>query len=259
MTIKTGIGYSTPDDIYVRGRNLSTEILGKIDFIDMIFLTATGEVPDANTRKMADTIMVAATDHGLTPISIAARLTYLGAPESVQGAVASGLLGAGDRFLGTMQTSARMLQDNIGDMTTASSRNSYGEIARRVVADYRKQHEILPGLGHPIHVDGDPRSSRMREIANETGFDGKHWILLTEISKAANKSLGRKLPINVTGAVGATISDMGLDPIWARAFALIGRSAGIVAHLIDEQKNPIASDIWKLVLAQDDSAKNATS
>jgi len=255
MTIKTDIGYSTPDAIFVRGRNLSEDILGKVDFIDMIFLAATGEVPDANMRKMADTIMVASTDHGLTPISIAARLTYLGAPESVQGAVASGLLGAGDRFLGTMQTAAIMLQENIGDLQVTDSDETFAKVAQTIVADFRSRKEILPGLGHPTHVDGDPRTPVIKDIAGENGFDGKYWKLMEAISNEANESLGRKLPINVTGAVGATISEMGLEPIWARAFALIGRSAGIVAHLIDERKNPIAKDIWLNVLAQDDSAK----
>jgi len=114
---------------------------------------------------------------------------------------------------------------------------------------------ILPGLGHPTHVDGNPRTPVMRKVAAENGFDGKYRKLLEAISATANESLGRKLPINVTGSVGATICEMGLEPIWARASALIGRSAGIIAHLIDEHKNPIAKDICLNVQAQDDRAK----
>ena len=101
MTIKTPIGYTTRDDIFVRDRNIATEILGQLDFIDMIFLAATGQTPSAPMKRMANTLMVAVTDHGLTPSAIAARLTILGAPESIQGAVAAGLLGAGNHFLGT--------------------------------------------------------------------------------------------------------------------------------------------------------------
>ena len=47
MTIKTPIGYTTRDEIFVRDRNIATEILGQLDFIDMIFLAATGQTPTA--------------------------------------------------------------------------------------------------------------------------------------------------------------------------------------------------------------------
>jgi len=223
----------------------------------MIFLAATGEIPDKNTRQMADAIMVASTDHGLTPISIAARLTYLGAPESVQGAVASGLLGAGDRFLGTMQTVAQLLRENIGDLKVTDTNEALAKVGHAIIAEFRSRKEILSGRGHPTQVDGDARTPRMKKITRENGFDGKYWKLMEAISKVVNQSLGRKLPINITGAVGATICEMGLESIWARAFALIGRSAGIVAHLIDERKNPIAKDIRLSVLAQNDNAKDS--
>jgi citrate synthase len=257
MTIKTPIGYTTRDDIFVRGRNIATEILGQLDFIDMIFLSATGQTPGAPAKRMANALMVAVTDHGLTPSAIAARLTILGAPESIQGAVAAGLLGAGNHFLGTMQLSARMLQDAVAGLAADADGAAFDACAAALVDEYRTARRIVPGIGHPIHVQGDPRVPALRRVAGECGFDGRHWRLATAIEGAAQAAYGKLLPLNAAGAVGACVSDMGLDPLWARAFALIGRSAGLIAHLIDEKRAPLGQKLWDLVLAQDDSAELA--
>jgi len=257
MTVKTDIGFTTRDRIYVRGRDLADDILGKMDFIDMIYFTAMGKEPDARTRAMTNAIIVTVTDHGLTPSAIAARMTILGAPESLQGAVAAGLLGAGNHFLGTMQNAAAFTRDEIGELTDDDDDAAYAARAQEVVRAFRAARRIVPGLGHPIHVEGDPRTPVLRRIAGENGFDGRHWRFMAAVETAAQNEYGRQLPINAAGAVGATVSDMGLAPIWARAFALIGRSAGLLAHLMEELENPQGQKIWDMILEQDDSAECA--
>lgn len=259
MSIKTAIGYTTREDIFVRERNLAKDILGKLDFVDMIYFTATGEVPSEPVKRMTNAIIVTATDHGLTPSAISARMTYLGAPESLQGAVAAGLLGAGNHFLGTMQNAAQLLQSEIGSLTQDDPPAAFAERARELVRAYRQARRIIPGVGHPIHINGDPRVPVLHRIAADNGFDGKHWSLLVAIEEAVKAEFGKYLPTNAAGAVGATVSDMGLAPVWARAFALIGRSAGLLAHLMDEQRAPLGQKIWDLLLAQDDSAALAAN
>lgn len=122
---------------------------------------------------------------------------------------------------------------------------------------YRAGKRIVPGIGHPIHIKGDPRVPALRRVAGECGFEGRHWQLATAIERAAQAEYGKLLPLNAAGAVGACVADMGLDPLWARGFALIGRSAGLVAHLLDEKRAPLGQQLWDLVLAQDDSAELA--
>jgi citrate synthase len=257
MTIKTPIGYTTRDEIFVRDRNIATEILGQLDFVDMIFLAATGQTPSTALKRMANALMVAVTDHGLTPSAIAARLTLLGAPESVQGAVAAGLLGAGNHFLGTMQLSAQMLNDAVAGLPAGAGEAEFADCAAALVREYRAARRIVPGIGHPIHVNGDPRVPALRRVAAECGFEGRAWRLAAAIERAAHAATGKLLPLNAAGAVGACAADMGLDPLWARGFALIGRSAGLIAHLIDEKRAPLGQQLWDLVLAQDDSAELA--
>jgi citrate synthase len=241
----------------VRDRNIATEIIGKLDFVDMIFLAATGVPPTEAMKRMSNALMVAVTDHGLTPSVIAARLTLLGAPESIKGAVAAGLLGAGNHFLGTMQLSAELLQDTVATLGADAGDAEFGAAATALVREHRASKRILPGIGHPIHVQGDPRVPALHALAAECGFAGRHWRMAGAIERAAQAEYGKLLPLNAAGAVGASVSDMGLDPIWARGFALIGRSAGLLAHLIDEKRAPLGQQLWDLVLAQDDSAELA--
>lgn len=257
MTIKTSIGYTTRDEIFVRDRNIATEIIGKLDFVDMIFLAATGVPPTGAMKRMSNALMVAVTDHGLTPSAIAARLTFLGAPESIQGAVAAGLLGAGNHFLGTMQLSAQLLQDTVATLGADAGDAEFDVAAAALVREHRAGKRIVPGIGHPLHVKGDPRVPALRALAAECGFAGRHWRMAGAIERAAQAEYGKLLPLNAAGAVGASVADMGLDPIWARGFALIGRSAGLLAHLIDEKRAPLGQQLWDLVLAQDDSAELA--
>ena len=181
--VKTEIGYTTTDTIMVRGLNLSTEIIGKFDFVDMIFHTTLARLPTAQEKVMVNALLVTTADHGITPSSLAARLTYIGAPEALQGAVATGLLGAGSVFLGTMQNAAQMLLDAAKELAPDASDDVVRETARAVIRQYKQERRAIYGVGHPIHVDGDPRVASLRELSRANGYYGIHWRLMEAISE----------------------------------------------------------------------------
>lgn len=250
--IKTEIGYTTPETITVRGKNLATELLGKVDFIDMMLLTIFNRVPSAAEKAMVNHILVTACDHGLTPSAMSARLTFLGAPEAMQAAVAAGLLGAGSVFLGTTQNCAEMLAAGAQGLSEAPDDAECDAAARAMIGASREKKQPIYGIGHPIHVNGDPRVPTLRELAQELGFYGKHWRLMNAVPRVFLQDRNRNLPMNVVGAIGAIICDMGLDPMIARGLMLVGRAGGLVAHLYEEREHPIGQEIWDLVLAQDE-------
>lgn len=253
VRIGTEIGYATVEDIFVRGRNLSTDIIPNADFVDMVSLCILGRYPEPRFKRMLSVIMVTSCDHGFTPISLAARLTYLGSPESLQGAVAAGLLGAGDRYLGVTQNVAQMLIDETHDLADDGPDESFKARARDLLARYAAQKKKIAGVGHPIHTGGDPRVPALRGISRENGYYGKCWRLLDAIAEVNHAELGRFLPINGAGAMGAIAADMGLDPMVARGLSLVGRAAGLVAHLVEESRTPVAPRVWKLVLDEEAS------
>lgn len=251
MTVKTDIGTTTPERITVRGKNLASELLGQIDFIDMIWWTTFGRMPAQREKNMANLVLVLATDHGLTPSAISARLTYLGAPEALQGAVAAGLLGAGSVFLGSAQNVTEMLRKEAATLADDASDDAVLQRASEVVRDYRAARKNIGGVGHPIHIDGDPRVPTLADVSRDNGYYGRHWRLMMALPQALEKEFGRKLPVNAGGAVGAIFAEMQLDPLLARGLGLIGRSAGLVAHILEERETPVGQQIWDLVLVQD--------
>ena len=137
--LRTSVGTSDADSITVQGRDLSSELMGEVSFTELAFLLVRGRLPDAGETTMLDAVLVSLADHGLTPTVIAARMTHTGAPESLQGAVAAGLLGAGDVFLGVVENTARFLGDvlqGVGDaqadedaLRAAGGRNPLSDVA----------------------------------------------------------------------------------------------------------------------------------
>lgn len=241
MSFETSVGTSDADSITVMGRDLAGELLGQTTFTELVFLLVQRRPPSAAETRMLDAVLVALADHGLTPTVLAARLTHTGAPESLQGAVAAGLLGAGSVFLGVVEDSVRFL-DAIGD-------DVEGAVAREVEAGRR-----IPGLGHPVHKVQDPRTPRIYEIAEETGLLGSYLTRLREVSAVYARQTGRELPVNGAGVAGAALADMGFPVPLLRGFALLARTAGLLGHLAEEMQSPIGMRLYREV---DERAKYA--
>ncbi|HEY8449216.1 MAG TPA: citryl-CoA lyase [Bacillota bacterium] len=249
------LAWSTKTDIFVKGHNLADELIGHIDLGGMMFLLLTGRRPSAAEATMTNALLVSLVEHGMTPSAMAARLTYLGAPENLQGAIASGLLGVGSRFVGPVDEVARVLQEALAEAVAAQGLTAapdpreqpafYDEAAERIVADFRRQRRIIPGVGHPIHDPEDPRAVRLFALAAELGFAGPHTALQQAIQRAADRAFGKHLPVNVTGAIGAILSDMGFPWRIARGFPIVSRCVGLVAHIREELDRPLARRLWE--------------
>lgn len=239
--IRSDIAWSTHDKIGVMGYDLVNDLIGKINLGDMSFLEITGRLPNARESHMFNAMLVTSVEHGIVPSTLATRMTWAGAPESLQSAVAAGLLGLGTVFNGSTEGAAKMLKAALPD---PRARVSLTEIADRVVEERHKAGRALPGIGHPIHKPVDPRASRLFTLAKRNGFSGKYVKLMQLIQKRAEKVYGKVLPINSTGAKGAICCEMGISPTITRGLGVISRAVGLVGHILEESRNPIALDIW---------------
>jgi citrate synthase len=239
--VRSRIGHSTPDRISVAGRDVADELMGRVSFTDLAFMLVARRAPSPGEARMLDAVLVSLTDHGLTPTVLAARLTYTGAPESLQGAVAAGLLGAGSVFLGPTADTARFLHE----IVAAAGDEDVARAAEAAVRSRLDRGERVPGLGHPVHKDVDPRVPRLYELARETGVLGPHMRLLEAVRAANEEISGRRLPINGAGAAGAALADMGLPAEAARGFALLARTAGLVGHLAEEAEQPLGMPLYR--------------
>lgn len=231
MEFKTNVGMSETDKINVHGYDLVEDLIGSITLADMAFLGAKHRKPTENESKMLNAVMVAICEHGFTPSSISTRLTYLGAPEAVQAAVAAGLLGAGTVYLGAMEQVAEMLKDG---MDKHGKDKSAAELATLILDERAEKGLQLPGFGHPIHRPVDPRTVKLFEIAKELGFYKKNSETINEISKQFNERKGKPITLNAVGAIGAVLADMEFDHRVMKSFAVASRAVGLVAHIVEE-------------------------
>lgn len=239
--MQSRICHSDADTIRIHGLDLSADILGKVDLGQMAFLEIWGRLPTPQEDAVFNALVVALVEHGLTPSVLAARLTYLGAPDALQAAVAAGLCGVGSVFVGSIEGAARLVQEA---EPQGASPDRLKALAQEIVARYAAEKRIIPGLGHPIHKQADPRTARLIAIAAENGFKGAHVALLEAVAEEASLRLGRHLPINVSGAIGAIASALGMDWRVCRGIGLIARTIGLVAHVLEEIRNPLARDLW---------------
>lgn len=228
--LRSDIAWSAPDRIVVRGYDLAGELLGRVNLGDMAFLGLMGRLPTPQESAVFNAMLVALVEHGLTPSALAARLTYLGAPEALQGAVAAGLLGLGNVFVGSLEGAARMLQEALEGIPTEADLRP---IAARVVAGFAERKALIPGIGHPIHKPVDPRTPRLFAIAAE-----------------AEGRFGRSLPVNATGAVGALASELGIPWQVCRGLGVMARAVGLVGHILEEMRQPLAEEVWLRVDAE---------
>ncbi|MFD4829359.1 citryl-CoA lyase [Streptomyces uncialis] len=231
----TRIGTSTPDSINIYGYDLCSEVIGHTGLADIVFLGAQGRLPTGNESKMLNALMVGIAEHGFTPSSLAARLTWLGAPEATQAAVAAGLLGAGSVYLGAMELTARTLQEALAAMDGGQDADPAVErTAAEILDRFAASGEKVPGFGHPTHRPRDPRTARFFELAEEWGFLGPHSRLLQAVHSEMERRRGKLITLNGAGTFGAVISDLGFSWRQVRTVVVAARAVGLVGHIAEE-------------------------
>jgi citrate synthase len=242
--IRSDIAFSTPDRISVRGKDLPNEVLGHMNLGDFAYLQLTGREASTQQSAMFNAILITLVEHGMTPSAIAARLTYAGAPESLQAAVAAGLCGLGSVFVGSMEGACRMLSEALPAGTKS---DDLDQLARDTVASYKARGVSIPGLGHPLHKPVDPRTPRLFQLAADNGMSGDYVKLMQLIGAQAERLSGKSLPINATGAIGAICCEFGFPWRIVRGFGVMARAIGLVGHIMEEAERPMAVEIWQRV------------
>lgn len=234
------------DRITVRGQDLCQDLIGQLSFTAYFLFLLTGQRPSPELVRSADACMVALAEHGLVPSVQAARMTHAAAPDALQGAVAAGLLGCGPVILGASET-AGLLLAQVADGARADGRTLHAHAHDRL-SELRAAKRPLPGFGHPVHKQGDPRAARLLALAQGWGQAGPHVAALQALDAQVASVYGKPFPMNVSAAIPAVLLDAGY-PIGAlKGIPLLARTASLVAHLLEEQARPIG---FKLAAAAD--------
>ena len=227
---KTQISVATEEKTLIRGYNIE-ELMTKCNFTQAIWLLWKGELPNKKQEALFNTILISAMEHGITPPSItAARIAYSGSGQ-LNSAVAAGVLAIGQHHGGAMEQCAQLLHSHIDD---EMKKNSAEEIAKHIVDNMMERKQRIPGFGHKIYTDHDPRAQMILLQAKKAGYNEKYVETLQKIESYLEKKKGKKLCINIDGAIAAVMLEMGFDWKIGRGFFILPRTASIIAHVHEE-------------------------
>jgi len=224
-----------PDRVEVRGRDLCGDLMGRLSFTEYFHLLLTGREPTEDQRFFLDLLLISIAEHGMMPTNVAARMTLAADPGSLQGAVAAGILGCGPVVLGTSESCARLLEEAQEKVVAG---DAPAAVAEDLVRAIRASGGKAPGFGHPVH-QLDPRAERILELADARGVSGPHVLLARHLRDAAAEAWGKPLTMNVAMPIAAVLLDLGFPSASVKAIPLLARTAGLLAHLAEEQQHPL--------------------
>jgi len=231
QTWNTAITKVKPNHLLLRGYPIS-DLIGRISFAQAIYLAIMGELPGANEARMLDAIFVSSIDHGVTPPSSLAARTIASTGASMSAALAGGILAISKHHGGAIEDSMKLFVEAVEKRSTMNKTPTEG--AEIIINEYREQGRRLPGYGHRFHTQ-DPRSLRLFAIARDLKIAGVYVEVATAIEKGIETIMGKRLPLNVDGAIAALLCDMSIPLSLANAFFIMARVPGLVAHIHEEQ------------------------
>lgn len=236
--MKSAISTYTNDDVFVRDVSLVHDLIGKVSFSEMAFFQLLDRRPSASELKVVDAVLVTLMEHGFTPSAIIARMTAMSSPEALQASVAAGLLAVGSTFVGTTEDAAHALSRLL------AAPEGVEAAAKTFAQECRAMKKPLPGFGHHLHKPDDPRSISLFAVAREAGAFGAHCEAIQVLSRHVDAVYGRHITINATGAIAALLCDIGVPPQIMRGFSILSRCAGLLGHILEEQRQPTARAMW---------------
>ena len=213
---KTSVS-SSGKDAEVRGEKL--ENVMNMDFSDAIFLILKGERPNKEESEMFNTVLSSCIDHGVgNPSTVAARTVQSGG-NSMNTSLAAGISALGDKHGGAIEECMELLQSEAS--------------AREIVEEKLKNDEKIPGLGHKVYKDEDPRSQKMLDKTENLGLKSEFTEKMLKIQEIFGEEKV-DLVLNVDGAIAGIMSDLGFEPELGKGFFIIARTPGLVAHVREE-------------------------
>ncbi len=232
---RTAISTSDEHSITIRGEDLCRDLIGQISFGDYFSLLVTGKRPTPADATVLNATLVAIADHGMVPSVQAARMTYAAAPDALQGAVAAGILGCGSVILGASETAGRLFTEvdqqagPSGDLRAAAL-----EVARR----WRAAGQPIPGYGHSLHKQRDPRVDALFNVARKAGTSLRFVEIAEAVEAVLPEVVGKELKLNVSAAIPAVLLGTNFPLRALRGVPILARAAGLIAHLAEEAVNP---------------------
>ncbi len=205
--------------------------MGNVDFGQAVYLLLRGELPDPKIGRLMTAILVSSIDHGPGAPSVLGARTAASTGAPLNACVASGVLNINRFHGGAIEDCAKAILEIVA--RSDSDGSSLEAATEAVLAEYRRRKYRVAGFGHRLHQK-DPRTPRLFALAEEAGVSGKYVKTCKLIEAGLEKQLGKPLPINVDGAIGAVLCELGFEPETMNGFFIIARVPGLIAQAREE-------------------------
>lgn len=227
---KTAITDVKPNKICLRGYPVD-QLMGKISFAQAIYLVLKGEFPTPEVGKLVDAIFVSSVDHGASPPSVLTARTVASTGAELNSAVAAGVSAISRYHGGAIEEGMKLFLEIAVRMEDTKA--SKEDVVREVLEEMREKGKRASGFGHRIHTR-DPRTQKLFSMAEELGLAGQYVRIACAVEDTLETLLGKRLPINVDGAIAALLCELDIPPEIGNAFFIIARVPGLVAHVHEE-------------------------
>lgn len=199
------------------------EFAQKVSFAELIFEMLTERKPSEAEVKLLNLILNLSADHGPNAPSAVATIAATKEGKTMGESVGEGMAQIGDRHGGAggplMELMYRV--------------KNQGTSIKGEVEDVLKEGKRVPGIGHRVYKDLDPRAQLIMKTAVENGVGEEFVKLVNEIRDEIERQSGKSLPVNIDGAIAAVFCGMGLQPKDGIAIFIIARAPGLCAHFIN--------------------------
>jgi hypothetical protein len=222
------ISYKLVDKIVTRGYD-TTELVEKgYGIADLIFVNYQARIPLIEEAKMLHYLMILCLDEGLsTPVAIS-RLVAKGDNLLTQ-AVGASVLAFGHAY-GAFQTHGRMLETYL-DRAERDHRD-LDEMAEILVTE--NEGSLTLGVSNLMVRDLAPKRVFVR--AERLGIAGCSIDLQKRIVQKVQRMSTEPVDLDMVGAIGATMLDLGFTPEATWTIVAVTRAFGCGAHAIEEEE-----------------------
>ncbi|HED53831.1 MAG TPA: citryl-CoA lyase, partial [Phycisphaerales bacterium] len=222
-----------PNHVSVRGYDIA-DLMGRVSVGQSVYLILRGELPSAAVGRLMDAILVSSIDHGATPPSVLTARTVASTGASLSAAVSAGLSAINKHHGGAIEDCARHLGAILEQAGDGADAKALEQAAGEYLDELKAKGRRMSGFGHRVHTE-DPRTARLFELAALAGVTGPYLEAAAAVQHAF-EARGKKLPVNVDGAIAAVLAQLGFDPAVMNGLFMIARTPGLVAHVVEEQQ-----------------------
>ncbi|MFQ5698539.1 MAG: citrate/2-methylcitrate synthase [Myxococcota bacterium] len=172
-------------------------------------------------ERAVNRALVLAADHELNASTFAARIAASAGADPYAAISAALAALSGPLHGGAVERCEVMIRQ------TAAPERAASEIAGRI-----RRGSRIPGFGHPLYPDGDPRALALLETAQQLAPRSRSVQIARALVDAVRELRG--VEPNFDLGLAALAGALGLEPGRAVGLFALGRSAGWLAHILEQ-------------------------